>query len=122
VWFEYEVELQGTQLWMKAQRTEVQNVEWISDELAVVKLGDGQPKIFVAPLEFADDRDDEIITGDTVLLVGQYLIVAAIAGDKCHYNMTNYMRIKEVEIKKRSRRNQNRDLPVDDQHPITIFW
>ena len=35
VWFEYEVELKGTQLWMKAQRTEVQNVEWISDELAV---------------------------------------------------------------------------------------
>jgi hypothetical protein len=122
VWFEYEVELKGTQLRMKAQRTEVQNVEWISDELAVVELGDGQPKIFVAPLEFAEDRDDEIMAGDIVLLVGQYLIVAAIPRDNCHYIMTNYMRIKEVEVKKKSRRNQNRDLPVDDQHPTTVFW
>jgi hypothetical protein len=122
VWFEYEVEPKGTQLWMKAQRTEVQNVEWILDELAVVKLGDDQLKSFVAPLEFAEDRDDEIMTGDTVMLVGQYLIVAAIARDKCHYDVANYIRIKEVEMKKKSRRNQNRDLPVDDQHPATVFW
>lgn len=125
IWFDYSAWYTQGLLTIESKKTTVMEVRWQSPEVLDIVL-DQHPNTYSAtPLGRVqeDQRSDEVRSGDTVLLVGQYIIIANIPDDAPPvyvdgrplyldgnplYVMENYLRIVSVEAQKVSRRGANR--------------
>jgi hypothetical protein len=80
-WFEYNTWHTQRLLHIEGKRSVVSAVNWMSDVLIEVLLHGIPTRFFVSPLERVEEglRDDEVQVGDSVILVGQYIVIAVPA-------------------------------------------
>jgi len=97
-----------------SQQWTISGIIWLTEEVIEIRLYQHPSKFYATPLGKVEEgaRDDEVQLNDTVMLVGQYMIVAERDDDCQHpglgYIMTNYLKVTSTETQNRGRRGMNR--------------
>jgi len=119
-WHPYAARIKDRYLHIEAQRDKVRSLEWLldPDNLCEVTLENNSSKFVVSPLCPVTEiqRYDEIQTGDVVLLVGHFLVVAEDVPGSGFHSMTNYLKIRDVQKSlTATRRGMNRRQQTQDK-------
>lgn len=132
LWYEYYSRYERDHLFINAQRDFVKSVTWISNGTqAEIELARIPTKFIVAPLKpemhpTQESRDEEVQQADLVLLLGRYLLVAAVAevppnevsnGEQM-YEAMNWLEIQSVDEKATKRRDRGRRSA---ERPLSVF-
>ncbi|KAK4497107.1 hypothetical protein PRZ48_011557 [Zasmidium cellare] len=132
LWYEYYSRFEHNHLFINAQRDFVKTVTWISNGTqAEIELARIPTKFIVAPLkpemhQTQESRDEEVQQADLVLLLGRYLLVAAVAdtppsdisNDEQMYEAMNWLEIQSVDEKATRRRDRGKQSA---QRPLSVF-
>lgn len=104
-WYQYAENL----LHIEAHMRYVEHATWISDDIIEISFQGIAAKYFVSPLRsvLEGERFDEVQVRDSVLLVGQYMVVVE-AEDNGLGIVTNWLKITGLEQGAVSRRGMNR--------------
>ncbi|KAI9774146.1 MAG: hypothetical protein M1840_005239 [Geoglossum simile] len=102
---------------IEAKRHEVRLVNWLSRDAVELHFVGTNTTVIVTPLESIpeEDQDDEVTVGDTVLFVGQYLLVIEKVDGYPPSSYTvperavNFLKLTSTSEEKRSRRGKNRE-------------
>ena len=110
-------------VYIDAERYEVSRVLWLSDDVIELAFSNSSSKYFVAPLQtvLESERDEEIMVGDVVVLVGQFVYVLE-PWDQEHNSeiVANCLKITGIDEASKRRRGMNR-TPVKNMVTRTIF-
>jgi hypothetical protein len=119
VWAEYKATYrQDLQyLVLETKRHEVRLVNWLSADAVELHFIGTNSTVIVTPLESVpeEEQDDEVTVGDTVLFVGQYLLVIEkVEGfPTSSYTVperaVNFLKLTSMSEEKRSKRGKNRE-------------
>jgi len=80
-----------------------QRYQWLTEEVIEIRLYQHPSKFYATPLEKVEEgaRADELQVNDTVMLVGQYMVVGEWDDDRhdpgVGYMMTNYLKVTSTE-------------------------
>jgi len=119
-WHPYAARSKDGCLHIEAKRDKVNSLEWLldPDNSCEVTLEYNSSKFVVSLLRPVTEiqRYDEIQTGDTVLLVGHFMVIAEDGPGVGFYSMTNYLRIRDVQRSlTATRRGMNRRQQTQDK-------
>lgn len=113
-------------LYVDAHRHIIERVRWITDSLVEAGFYDSSANYLLSPLTAVAENEqaDEIRSNDTIILVGQYVVVVELAeGCSPHgkETITNWLKIIGVEQQPTSRRGMNRNNDASKVLPRWMF-
>ena len=130
VWNRYEASCENRNgyLHVKAMKSTIGNVRWLTGEVIELSLHLYQQpsKLFVTPLKPVPEgyRDDEVRIGDIAMLLGQYVAIGERDEESSIPNaalsMINCLRIVSMEERNQSRRGKNR-MQESNAHVTCCF-
>lgn len=115
VWHEYRSCYSSSEnmLHVEAQRQIVERVTWVTDTIIEISFYGSSAKFTLSPLAAVTEgeRADEIRPNDTIILLGQYVVVVELGEGQSSRDkeaITNWLKIVGVEQNPVSRRGMNR--------------
>ncbi|KAI9775614.1 MAG: hypothetical protein M1839_001015 [Geoglossum umbratile] len=118
VWEDYRAEYLSDlrYLALEAKRREVGLVNWLSSDAVELHFAGSNSTVIATPLESVseEDQDDEVTAGDTVVFVGQYLLVIEKAESHTPGSYivperaVNFLKLTSMEYERKSKRGMNR--------------